>query len=800
MGLAPGEKALMYALGGIARGGATRGGYTSVDPFISIGGEHVGTARPDKTKRVLMASLSITDNLELAPNTCAFVTTGFVRVLGAPIIITLGTKNSLTRLFGGVVLKAEQTYLADAPTNVAYRVDAIDFSWLLNRRLVNARYVNWSGTDIALDLMTKNTQGFTTFGVQLGLAVLDEISFTNATMSDALNQLAKRLGAIWYVDYGGRSVTTYGDLHFFTGSESQVVPPTPLTPTHPSMRHLSRVRDLSQIVTRVFYEGGGANAQAQCVPGETILPVETIAWYNANGGYVATGPQRLLYQRIFAGGGGTLVGPGATPSAAPQANIAMGAGVTPGAHDYAVSFVTGSGESLVGPRVTVPVSGALAPPATAVGVAVKPGGAGPDAGAHNYGVSFVTPSGETVPSPLTPYTQGVIATPVNTVIQIQDNYDGNGYGNPYVKAGDMIFFCVTYQADPVNPGTPPFPNQTDLGPFSAQYIIKQTLNTFSPPGYCMNFSLQIPMSMDPNVKFVHLWMSINWAGLIYVGPSQANTATQQYYYKGFFFQQFAIYPQYTQPVPPFNPILGGVNLSALPIGPTGVTARKIYRTAAGGSQLKLVGTVADNTTTTALDNNPDSALGANALTVGTAQAAQVALSGIPTGGATVTQRKIYRSAANTPTLLKLLATLADNSTTTFLDALADAALGVNAPTGDTSGLKQPDGQVIAGSTSLIVAGAAAFRATGGWALLPGGQTIRYASISGNALAGIPPTGPGAILATINYNATITAAPALEGAARALPARLVRVRDRVLLALGHQAAALRALWLHAARSA
>ena len=268
--------------------------------------------------------------------------------------------------------------------------------------------------------------------------------------------------------------------------------------------------------------------------------------------------------------------------------------------------------------------------------------------------------------------------------------------------------------------------------------------------------------MDPNVKFVHLWMSINWAGLIYVGPSQANTATQQYYYKGFFFQQFAIYPQYTQPVPPFNPILGGVNLSALPIGPTGVTARKIYRTAAGGSQLKLVGTVADNTTTTALDNNPDSALGANALTVGTAQAAQVALSGIPTGGATVTQRKIYRSAANTPTLLKLLATLADNSTTTFLDALADAALGVNAPTGDTSGLKQPDGQVIAGSTSLIVAGAAAFRATGGWALLPGGQTIRYASISGNALAGIPPTGPGAILATINYNATITAAPALEG--------------------------------------
>jgi len=204
-----------------------------------------------------------------------------------------------------------------------------------------------------------------------------------------------------------------------------------------------------------------------------------------------------------------------------------------------------------------------------------------------------------------------------------------------------------------------------------------------------------------------------------------------------------------------------VNLSAIPIGPTGVTGRKIYRTAAGQSQLKLVGTLADNTSTTALDNNPDSALGANALTVGTAQAAQVALSGIPTGAGTVTARKIYRAASN-QIILQLLTTLADNVTTTFLDTIADASLGVQAPTGDTSGLKQPDGQVIAGSTSIIVAGAAAFRTTGGWALLPGGQNIRYTGISGNTLTGIPPSGPGAILATINFNTTITAAPALEG--------------------------------------
>jgi len=91
MGLAPGEKALMYALGGIARGGATRGGYTSVLPFISIGGEQVANARPDKNKRVLVESLTITDNLEQAPNTCMFTTFGFVPALGSPIVITVGT-------------------------------------------------------------------------------------------------------------------------------------------------------------------------------------------------------------------------------------------------------------------------------------------------------------------------------------------------------------------------------------------------------------------------------------------------------------------------------------------------------------------------------------------------------------------------------------------------------------------------------------------------------------------------------------------------------------------------------------
>lgn len=74
---------------------------------------------------------------------------------------------------------------------------------------------------------------------------------------------------------------------------------------------------------------------------------------------------------------------------------------------------------------------------------------------------------------------------------------------------------------------------------------------------------------------------------------------------------------------PFN-VIGGsppigsqVILSAIPLGPIGTTARKIYRTVAGNTgPFKLVGTIADNTSTTTVDNIADSSLGADAPAIG----------------------------------------------------------------------------------------------------------------------------------------------------------------------------------------
>lgn len=53
-----------------------------------------------------------------------------------------------------------------------------------------------------------------------------------------------------------------------------------------------------------------------------------------------------------------------------------------------------------------------------------------------------------------------------------------------------------------------------------------------------------------------------------------------------------------------------IDLSAIATGDSSITARKIYRTAAGGNVFKLTATINDNTTTTYTDSTPDASLGA----------------------------------------------------------------------------------------------------------------------------------------------------------------------------------------------
>jgi len=200
------------------------------------------------------------------------------------------------------------------------------------------------------------------------------------------------------------------------------------------------------------------------------------------------------------------------------------------------------------------------------------------------------------------------------------------------------------------------------------------------------------------------------------------------------------------------------------------TSRNLYGTAAGGAQLKLVAAL-NTTDSTYLVVTPDASLGADAPTVNTAAAGQITTSA-PLGPTTTTARRFYMSLAGGGAR-KLALTIANNTDITGTITASDATLAAAGaePSTDTSGLSQPSGQVVAGATSILVAGLGGvngFQSTGGWAIIGNGQhAIRYAGITAGALSGIPASGAGSIPATIPYNSQITAAPALMLGSRIL---------------------------------
>jgi hypothetical protein len=203
-----------------------------------------------------------------------------------------------------------------------------------------------------------------------------------------------------------------------------------------------------------------------------------------------------------------------------------------------------------------------------------------------------------------------------------------------------------------------------------------------------------------------------------------------------------------------------VPVSNIPIGPPGVTSRNLYRRFNGAGAFRLVTTLANNTATTFNDSVANASLGAASLGTATAVGNQLAVT-LPIGASAVTARELYMSPVGGPR--RLIQTIADNVTTAVTVTIADAAItGAIEPAADSSGLKQPDGQVNPGSPTLPVASSAPFRAAGGWVVLGGGQVVRFTAISGNTLTGIPATGSGAITTTVIYGQQAIPAPILIG--------------------------------------
>jgi hypothetical protein len=819
--------------------------------WIILGG--VDITQPGAPTRVLYKSLTIRDIVYDTPNTCALTLFGAAPHVGAPIEVWIN-RNAPQLLFNGELQTVEQTYKG-RPTTVIHPVTAIDDTARANRRRPLRPYVNVSASTIAQDLIATYAPGFSTAGVEANLpAVTINFDGSEGGMKGCLTALAKLIGGYWYFEAK--------TLYLFVTPPGPS--PDPIDETPGRFLHDPAITwsiDKSQVRTRVYGKGASTRISTGIAAATDLVPLENGEMFNPAGGQAIAGltpdgaaSRVLTYTGVQLGGGGGLVGPGAAPSALLGLAPVDGTGIETGAHSYAYTFVTASGESIASAPVAVSV-GPLAYPASAPVPAAVAGGS-VDPGTYLYVYSFVTAIGETTASPqsadvtTTPNPGGVpvpgatsaalrhvvgnlangatyryqttittatgetlpgaasgAITPTSPIwpggVASTVDYESGGQLTVDAVYVYALSFLVGSYETPLSPqlvvDLPPDPLLTRIvlgfvvtsgdarttGRKLYRYTAGQWRLVTTIPDNLPNLfyrdgasdaslgparagegaigtppndqaTVTIPISGDARAVGRKVYRSDNGAAYRYLATVSNNTAT--------------IHVDNTasvagNPAAPTSDTTGGVGyqtvaLTGILTGPANVTARKIYRWSSGAGW-KLVDTIANNTATTYTDTKAGAGLAAAYPSNNTALANRVSVT-IPLGASAVTARKVYRSKANTTTLQYLTA-LADNTRTNFVDTDADALLGAAPPATDTSGLTQPAGQVPAGATTLIVANPAPFASTGGWAVIGNGdQVIRYAAKSANALTGIPATGPGAIVASISYNSTVTAAPALVG--------------------------------------
>jgi hypothetical protein len=717
--------------------------YTSSTLWGSIGGTPIDPAR----QSILIESLSISDRLNEEANTLIATIRGAKPIEGQPIEIRVGSSNG-TPFFLGRMLRTTQVWAADNPKHVLWHVEATDPTWELNAILVTARYRSQSATAIAAQLLAFAPAGFTG-AIPAGLPSVDEITMTNVTLMDAFVQLAHRIGGYAFCDYTkvvhlftGETILSPAPLVAshpslagvtYTRDLTQVV-----TRAHVEGGGANAVGDVAPGSTTLPIEdpawysptGGWVVSGPQriaytSVPTTSLggpSPAPVAAVTPGAGALVGTVSYVITFGTPT---GETTPGPVSNPvtvaavTAPPGTLAAAASGVGPliGAYYYAVTFVTPLGETTPGPARAITATQQTPPSAPGTS---RPG-AGPLIGAYQYRVGFVNPYGEALSAPsgsVTCLAQRPSGSPTVT-------------GSPS-GSGAMLYWAITWIDDrgyetvlstnyySITGGTShsvTFTGTSSGSSFPPTYVTRWRLyrSTSNRSGsYKLvadtpvntNFTdSSVPDAelgqLSPTVGTLGERLTVSFA----TGPS-GTTARNVYRTKAggaplyYFLGQVpdntttslldAASDDALSGSPPSQVYAGQqVTLSAIPTGPTGTQARRIYRTLPGDTKFKYLTELSDNTTTTFVDVTPDGSLGSAPPLTNKAGGGKVALSGIPAGGAGITQRLIYRADPDAPATYKYVDTLDNVTATTYTDD------GSNAP-GQTPPLTSPSSVSLAG--------------------------------------------------------------------------------------------------------
>ncbi len=481
--------------------------------------------------------MTIRDVVNETPSTLTFLKDGTAPEAGQAIRVTINF-NAPRLLFAGVIQTVVATYEAGNPANRVWSCTAIDDLAKLERRRPFGTWTSTSATTVAQALIASYAPGFSAAGVQAGLPPITITLDGSEGWDGALKQIAAQIGGYFYVEDGV--------VHLFQTEATDAPDDIDGSPQRPFTEPAVTVeRDLSQLRTRVYGRGHGEATPTDVGISETILPIANATMFNTAGGKAIADTQRLDYTGVQAGGAGSLVGPAATPSAALNAAVAVGAGIDVGAHDYAYTWATAAGETL--------------------------------------------------PSPIKSLLIGAPTTPANAPSVAAT---GSNLQSSDLHVGDFVNYSYSWStASSINDLT----QESARSPEQGVFVVADPTYPFLVAAP----SVVVEGTTDARVKWIRIWKSVNGGArtltAIFAQKGIANTPGSVYAADGGVFAD--VHSAAT---------LNRAALSGIAVGPTGTTSRKLYRTVAGGSQLKLLATIGDNTTTTATDSTADAGLGANA--------------------------------------------------------------------------------------------------------------------------------------------------------------------------------------------
>lgn len=236
----------MQARSGIARAGATRSGAYTPNLVVMINGFN-------RSSSVIHESVRLSLALNDEPDTATFtMKPGSVQpTAGQQVIVGLGT--SANREFGGhiscVVTRRERGLVA----HPFYDIECTDWMRFFDAELVCHVWEGKTATEIATDIVTEWTSGFTTHGIQQGLPTIDRFVASLEKPSAVLRRLIRQMGGGGFYIRADRDVRFFddgGDLFTDAGTD-----PVDLEDGLSTLKSCVFAQDLSQHRATTFTAG-----------------------------------------------------------------------------------------------------------------------------------------------------------------------------------------------------------------------------------------------------------------------------------------------------------------------------------------------------------------------------------------------------------------------------------------------------------------------------------------------------------------------------------------------------------------